>query len=116
MKTRFRAALLATACALVFFTIGGLMPIWTIESRSKANRVTKIDYRGYPIWTAPNELFAKGEFRLRNFYQAGILASVVLLVWVLVYHMAAPRRRPDPVGDYEEKPDGAIPDGRAPPG
>jgi hypothetical protein len=55
----------------------------------------------------------KGPIRERNCIQAVLLASIVIAGGLLAYRRLVPKPRPDPVGDYEEKPDGAIPDGRA---
>src|SRR5262245_183762 len=105
MKTRFRAALLATICALVVFGIGGMLPVWMVEVRPKPAYSTK-------VWQAPRELFATGKYRLRNVLQAGVLASVLVMVWLVVNHTAGPNQRPDAIGDYEEIGDAAMPDGR----
>jgi hypothetical protein len=110
---------LASACAFVFFAIGAAAPIWTVQGQYTPEEIasgkTRIFYQYGPIWIAPKKLVDRSPFRQRNIIRGAILTSVVTIVWLLIYRAALPRKRAESRGDYEERADGSIKDGRAGP-
>jgi len=117
MKTRFRAAMLASACSFVFIAIAAAAPIWTVPGLytpdEAAAGTTRTFYISGPVWQRPDKLIERSPFSQRNMIRAAVVASVVLGVWLLAYRAAVPRGRPDLVGDYKEKLGKSVPDGRA---
>ncbi len=71
-----------------------LHPLWVLGARGGDCGYLLRD--AAPVWTAVGAV--------------GLCGQVGYVAWVLVR-----RSRPDAAGDYEEGPDGAVPDGRAEP-
>ena len=74
--------------------------------------VTIINYRPGPLWRA--DFVQPSWIRDQNRIQAALIATVIIGAAVFVYRRLVPKARPEPVGDYEEKSGGSVPDGRAP--
>jgi hypothetical protein len=117
MTKRLRPVILATAAALAVLAVGTILPIWTVMTRSTVSEFdtvrVRIDYRRGPLWTMTAPATEQGSFRQRNTLLGAGVAGVAIGVGLLVHRAATLRRPSDPVRDYEEKPDGSIPDGRA---
>jgi hypothetical protein len=116
MNKRLRPAILAAAASLAVLAVGTIFPVWTVMTRSAVSefdtvRVT-IGYRRGPLWTMTASATEQGPFRHRNMLVGAGIAGVAISVGLLVHRAATPRKLPDPVRDYEEKPDGSIADGR----
>jgi hypothetical protein len=113
MSPRSRAAILVIAGSLVVFAVGASLPIWSATRLHKDGPISAITVQGGPLWKA-DFVKDKGWVREQNWIRAGLLASVVTGGGLIVYRRLVPKPRPDPVGDYEEKADSSIPDGRVP--
>jgi len=118
MTQRVRAAMLVTVGSLVLFATAAALPIWTRSHRGSrgegAMAMPFITYHPGPLWKA--DFVQPSWIRDQNRIQAAVIATVLIFAGLFVHRRLVPKSRPEPVGDYEEKADGSIPDGRAPPG
>jgi len=116
MKKRLRPAILAAATALAVLAIGAWVPIWTVTDRDSdveyLQITTRASYQSGPFWAWPQGLFRDHAFRRQNAIQTVLIVGLAIGVGVLAYRAALPRSRCSAFGDYEEKPNGSIPDGR----
>jgi hypothetical protein len=115
-KKPLRPVLLAAAAALAVLAVGAVLPIWTVPGRNDDidnPALRRIIWRSGPLWMEPAGLIEPSPFRQRNMLQLAVLAGAMFGAGLLAYRAATPRKRADQVDDYEEKPDGSIPDGRA---
>jgi hypothetical protein len=123
LKSRARATALAVTLGLVALAVGGWQKYWRVWGRYTPEEmaagktkpfVANVRLGSYLAELADGEWEHRNPYRRQNLINLGLVAGVPIVVGLVAFWIAAPRRRPAAVADYAEVQGQSLPDGRTP--